>query len=55
MRTDHAPVNLALVRKVALALLRQDHTHKHGLTSKRLRAGWDHAYRQPVLRGARPN
>ena len=53
IRTDHAPENLALVRKVALALLRQDRTHKHGLTSKRLRAGWDHDYLQAVLRGAR--
>lgn len=55
IRRDHAPENLALVRKVALALLRQDHTHKHGLTSKRLRAGWDHAYLQTVLRGAGPD
>jgi len=55
IRTDHAPENLALVRKLALALLRQDRTHKHGLTSKRLRAGWDPAYLQTVLRGASPN
>lgn len=55
IRTDHAPENLALIRKVALALLRQDRTHKHGLTSKRLRAGWDHAYLETVLRGARGN
>jgi len=55
IRTDHAPENLALVRKIALALLRQDRTHKHGLTSKRLRAGWDHAYLQTVLRGASPD
>ncbi len=53
IRRDHAPENLAFVRKVALALLRQDRTHKHGLTSKRLRAGWDHDYLQTVLRGAR--
>ena len=53
IRRDHAPENLALVRKVALALLRQDRTHTHGLTSKRLRAGWDHDYLQTVLRGAR--
>jgi predicted transposase YbfD/YdcC len=53
IRRDHAPENLALVRKVALALLRQDRTHKHGLTSKRLRAGWDHEYLQTVLHGAR--
>jgi len=55
IRTDHAPENLALVRKVALALLRHDRTHTHGLTSKRLRAGWDHDYLQTVLRGARPD
>jgi predicted transposase YbfD/YdcC len=55
IRKDHAPENLALIRKVALALLRQDRTHKHGLTSKRLRAGWDLAYLQTVLQSARAN
>lgn len=55
IRKDNAPENLALVRKVALTLLRQDRTHKHGLISKRLRAGWDHDYLLRVLRGATPN
>lgn len=55
VRKDHAPENLALLRQVALALLRQDRTYTRGLTAKRLRAGWDHAYLQTVLLGASPD
>jgi predicted transposase YbfD/YdcC len=42
-RKDQAPVNLALLRKIALNLLRA-HPAKKSLTMKRQRAGWDDAF-----------
>jgi predicted transposase YbfD/YdcC len=42
-RKDHAPVNLALMRKMALNLLRA-HPARKSLTMKRQRAGWDDAF-----------
>ena len=42
-RKDNAPVNLALLRKIALNLLRT-HPAKKSLTMKRQRAGWDDAF-----------
>jgi predicted transposase YbfD/YdcC len=42
-RKDHAPVNLALLRKIALNLLRA-HPAKKSLTMKRQRAGWDDTF-----------
>jgi predicted transposase YbfD/YdcC len=44
VRKDHAPENLALVRHVALNLLRQETTSKGGIKTKRLKAGWDNKY-----------
>ena len=42
-RKDHAPVNLALLRKIALNLLRA-HPAQKSLNMKRQRAGWDDAF-----------
>lgn len=47
--TGHSAENLALVRKLALNLLRLEPTRKHGIKASRLRAGWDHAYLLRVL------
>jgi len=42
-RKDHGPVNLALLRRFALNVLRQDKS-KGSLTGKMKRAGWDDAF-----------
>ena len=44
IRKDHAPANLAVVRHIALNLLRQDSSAKGGVKAKRLQAGWDNDY-----------
>lgn len=49
IRTGHAPENLALVRHVALNLLRQDTSVKVGVKAKRLKAGWDNDYLAHIL------
>lgn len=49
VRKDHAPENLALMRHVALNLLRQDSSAKGGIKAKRLKAGWDNDYLLHVL------
>jgi predicted transposase YbfD/YdcC len=42
-RKDHGPINLAMLRRFALNVLRQD-TGKGSLTGKMKRAGWDDAF-----------
>ena len=44
VRTGHAAQNLAVVRHVALNLLRRDTTTNVGIATKRLLAGWDDAF-----------
>lgn len=51
IRKDHAAANTAMLRHLTLNLLRLDTTHKRGLKSKRLRAGWDHDYLRLILAG----
>ena len=51
-RIGHSAANLALVRKLALNLLRMEPTRTHGIKASRLRAGWDNSYLLRVL-GAR--
>jgi predicted transposase YbfD/YdcC len=48
-RIGHSAENLALLRKLALNLLRTEPTRKHGIKASRLRAGWDNAYLLRVL------
>ncbi len=43
-RTGHSAQNLAVLRNLALTLIRQDRTLKTGVTAARLRAAWDTAY-----------
>lgn len=52
MRQGNAARNMALLRKIALNLLKQDNTVKAGIQSKRLKAGWDDQYRIKILAGA---
>lgn len=49
-RSGHAAANLAMVRKVALALLKRA-AGKASLVTKRLQAGWDDEYLRTVLAG----
>jgi predicted transposase YbfD/YdcC len=51
VRTGHAPENLAVLRHIALNLLRQDSTATMGIQNKRLKAGWDEAYLEKLLFG----
>lgn len=51
VRKDHAPENLAVVRHVALNLLRQDTQTNGGIKAKRLKAGWDNDYLAALLSG----
>jgi predicted transposase YbfD/YdcC len=41
--------NLALMRKLALNLLRQEHSFKGGIAAKQKRAGWEHDYWLKIL------
>ena len=40
IRKDNAPENLAIIRQIALNLLKQEKTAKNGVKNKRKRAGW---------------
>lgn len=48
-RIGHSPANLALIRKLALNLLRVDPTRRVGVKASRLKAAWDDAYLLHVL------
>jgi predicted transposase YbfD/YdcC len=49
VRRGHADQNLAVLRRLALNLLRQETTAKMGTKAKRLKAGWDDAYLLKIL------
>jgi predicted transposase YbfD/YdcC len=51
VRTGHAPENFAVLRHIALNLLRQDTSAKCGIKARRLKAGWDEAYLLHLLTG----
>jgi len=50
VRRDHAPHNMALLRHMALNLLKRETSLKIGIKARRKRAGWDDAYLLKVLR-----
>lgn len=49
VRTGHSPENLAVLRRLALNLLKREHTHKHGVQAKRHKAAWDTDYLLKVI------
>ncbi|MEN4011274.1 MAG: ISAs1 family transposase [Bellilinea sp.] len=51
VRKDHAPQNFAILRHMALNLLKLETTVKAGIKAKRLKCGWDTDYLLKVLAG----
>lgn len=54
VRAGHAPENLAVLRHLALNLLRREATAKVGVKARRLKAAWDTDYLLKVLHGLAP-
>jgi hypothetical protein len=48
-RTGHSAHNLALLRHIALNVLRQEHEALVGIHAKRLKAGWSTNYLEKLL------
>jgi predicted transposase YbfD/YdcC len=50
LRKDHGPANMAAIRRAALSLVKQERVEKGSLRRKRLRAGWNNAYLEKLLK-----
>lgn len=50
IRRDNAPQNMAVLRRLALNLLKQETSVKVGIAAKRKMAGWDNEYLLKLLR-----
>jgi predicted transposase YbfD/YdcC len=51
IRKDYSPQNFAVLRHIALNLLKQETTSKRSVKGKRLQAAWNNDYLLKVLRG----
>ena len=49
VRKDNAPENFAIIRHIALSMLKKEKTSKVGIKIKRNKAGWDHHYLAKIL------
>jgi len=49
VRKDHAPQNLAVLRHMALNMLKREKSKRISIKTKRLKAGWDNHFLQKVL------
>lgn len=49
IRKDHAPDNFAVLRHIALNMIKKETSVKKSIKAKRLRAGWDNDYLLKVL------
>lgn len=52
VRKDHGATNFAVLRQIAMNLLKQEKSAKVGIKNKRLMAGWDDKYLGKVLNSA---
>jgi predicted transposase YbfD/YdcC len=52
IRKEHGPENVALLRRLALSLLKREPTSKRSIRGKQLKAGWDNDYLLRVLCGS---
>ena len=52
IRVGHGAENMAILRHIALNLLKQEKTGKGGIKAKRLQAAWDNVYLVKVLSGS---
>ena len=50
-RIDNAGINLAILRHMAINLLKQEKTSKRGIKGKRLKSGWSSSYMEKVFFG----
>jgi predicted transposase YbfD/YdcC len=53
VRADHAPENLAIIRHIALNLLRRDPARRVGLKTARFKAALNDSYLRSILNGVR--
>jgi len=51
-RVGHSAANLAVLRKLARTLIRQDRTRKVGVKASRMKAAWDTGYLLSLLGAA---
>jgi predicted transposase YbfD/YdcC len=49
VRKDHAPENMAMLRHIALNLIKQEKTFKGSVKTKRLKAAWENSYLLKIL------
>lgn len=51
IRKDHAPENMAILRHIAIGLIKNEKTTKGSLKVRRMKAAWDNAYLLKLLFG----
>jgi len=52
VRKGNSAANMAVVRHIALNLIKADKKSKIGIKNRRLKAGWDNDYLESLLLGA---